>query len=127
MVQDAFEKIDHTLPSAQPIPVAVSPAHGSYVANMCIGCHGPGLSGGKIPGGPPDWPAAANITPGELSAMARYPNAASFVNMLRSGKRPDGTEIGVMPFGSLRELNDVDAQALYAFLGTVPARSAGSR
>ena len=126
-IQDAFEKIDHTLPPAQPIPAAVSPAHGAYVANMCIGCHGPSLAGGKIPGGPPDWPAAANITPGKQSAMPRYPDAASFVRMLRSGKRPDGTEIRVMPFASLGELNDVDAQALYAYLGTVPARAAGER
>ena len=60
----------------QPVAEGVTAAHGAYVANMCIGCHGAGLSGGKIPGGPPDWPAAANLTPGEGSAMARYPDAA---------------------------------------------------
>jgi hypothetical protein len=47
--------------------------------------------------------------------------------MLRSGKRPDGTPITVMPFESLRALNDVDAQALYAYLQTVPARPFGQR
>ena len=126
-IQDAYEKIDHTLPPAQPIPAAVSPEHGAYVATMCIGCHGPGLSGGKIPGAPPDWPAAANITSGAQSSMTRYPDATSFVQMLRSGKRPDGTAIQVMPFASLRELNDVDAKALYAYLVTVPARPTGNR
>jgi mono/diheme cytochrome c family protein len=127
VIRDAAEKIDHSLAPAQPVAVAVNAQHGAYVANMCIGCHGPGLSGGTIPGGPPDWPPAANLTPGQGSAMVRYPDANAFVTMLRSGKRPDGSAIPVMPFESLRELNDTDAQALYAFLKTVPARSAGQR
>ncbi len=127
MIRDAFEKIDHSLPPAQPVMAAVNVQHGAYVANMCIGCHGPSLSGGTIPGGPPDWPPAANLTSGQGSAMGRYPEANAFVAMLRSGKRPDGSTIAVMPFESLRELNDTDAQALFAFLQTVPARSTGQR
>jgi mono/diheme cytochrome c family protein len=126
-IQDAAEKIDHSLPPAQPVAAAVNAQHGAYVGNMCIGCHGPGLSGGAIPGGPPDWPAAANLTPGKGSAMPLYPDANAFVAMLRSGKRPDGSTIKVMPFESLRELNDTDAQALYAYLKTLPAREAGQR
>jgi len=126
-IRDASEKIDHKLPAAQPVAAAVNAEHGAYVANMCIGCHGPGLSGGSIPGGPPGWPDAANLTPGQGSAMVRYPDAQTFVTMLRAGKRPDGSAIKVMPFDSLRELNDTDALALYAFLRTVPARAAGQR
>ena len=126
-IKDAAAKIDHSLPPALPVPAAVNVQHGAYVANMCIGCHGEHLSGGKIPGGPPDWPAAANITPGEGSAMTRYKDSAAFIAMLRSGKRPDGTAIKVMPFESLGKLNDVDAQAMYEFLKTVPARPAGGR
>jgi mono/diheme cytochrome c family protein len=126
-IKDAAEKIDHSLPPAQPVAQAVNAQHGAYVANMCVGCHGEHLSGGKIPGGPPDWPPAANITPGEGSAMSRYPSAGPFVAMLRSGKRPDGTPIKVMPFESLAKLSDVDAQAVYEFLKTVPARPTGGR
>lgn len=126
-IKDAAAKIDHSLPPAQPVESGVNVKHGAYVANMCIGCHGEHLSGGKIPGGPPDWPAAANITPGEGTAMSRYPNAGAFVAMLRSGKRPDGTPIKVMPFESLAKMSDVDAQAVYEFLKTVPARPAGGR
>ena len=70
----------------------------------------------EVPGGPPDWPAAANLTPGEGSAMGRYPDAESFAAMLKSGKRPDGQEIKVMPFGSLREMNDTDVRALHLYL-----------
>ena len=126
-IKDAAEKIDHSLPPAQPVAEAVDAKHGAYVANMCIGCHGEHLSGGKIPGGPPDWPAAANLTPGEGSSMTRYKDSAAFIAMLRSGKRPDGTPIKVMPFESLAKLNDVDSQALYEYLKTVAPRPAGGR
>lgn len=126
-IPDAAEKINHSLPPAQPVAEAVSVQHGAYVANMCIGCHGEKLSDGKIPGGPPDWPAAADITPGEGTSMARYPNAEAFATMLRTGKRPDGSQIQVMPFESLSKMNEVDTQALYAFLKTVPPRPAGQR
>jgi mono/diheme cytochrome c family protein len=126
-IPDAAEKINHTLPPAQPIPVAVNAQHGAYVANMCVGCHGEQLSGGKIPGGPPNWPPAANITPGEGSAMERYKDAGAFIAMLRTGKRPDGTPIKVMPFESLAKVNDVDVQALYEFLKTVPPKPFGHR
>lgn len=126
-IPDAAQRIDHSLPPSTPVAAAVTAQHGAYVANMCIGCHGEKLSGGKIPGGPPDWPAAANITPGEGSAMGRYKDAAQFMAMMRSGKRPDGSAVQVMPFGSLSAINDVDTQALYAYLKTVPARPAGQR
>jgi len=126
VIRDAAEKIDHTLPPAQPVAAGVSPQHGAYVANMCIGCHGAQLSGGKIPGAPPDWPAAANLTSGDGSAMARYASADQFVAMLRNGKRPDGGAISqVMPFESLRELNDTDAQALYLHLKALPPMAMG--
>lgn len=127
VIPDAAGTIDHSLPPAQPVPTGVTVAHGAYVAKMCIGCHGAGLSGGKIPGAPPDWPAAANLTPGDGSVLSRYPDAAHFITMLRSGKRPDGTAIAVMPFKSLGQLSDTDAQAVYAYLQTVPAKPRGQR
>ena len=122
-IPDAASRIDHQLAPSRPTAAGVTLANGQYVANMCIGCHGADLSGGKIPGAPPDWPAAADIRPGTHSAdtaLARYPNAASFVSMLRTGKRPDGTPIQVMPFESLGQLSDVDAQALYLYLNAPP-------
>jgi mono/diheme cytochrome c family protein len=128
MMQDAAEKIDHRLPASQPIAEAVTVAHGRYVSQMCLGCHGANLSGGKIPGAPPDWPAAANLTPGQGRALPAYADAQVFQAMLRTGKRPDGSAVSkVMPFQALAELNDVDAQALYLYLKSVPARDAGGR
>ena len=124
-IPDAASRIDHTLPPQQPVPEGVTVEHGAYVANMCIGCHGAGLAGGKVPGGPPDWPAAANLTPGEDSAMARYPDAASLAKMFRSGQRPDGQAVQVMPFEALRAMSDTDLNALYLYLKTLPARPKG--
>jgi mono/diheme cytochrome c family protein len=127
-IEDAAEKIDHRKPPSAPVAVAATVEHGAYVANMCVGCHGPRLSGGKVPGAPPEWPSAANLTPGEGSAMSRYDSAAKFVAMMRTGKRPDGTEVNpAMPFMSLRNLNDTDLNAIYAYLKTVGPRKAGER
>lgn len=128
MIQDAAAKIDHSLPPPAPVPEGPTVAHGRYVAQMCIGCHGAGYGGGKIPGGPPDWPAAANLTPGSGSAMVpRYASVDAFIAMMKTGKRPDGAAIAVMPFPSLAQMNDVDLRGLHAYLLTLPARDLGSR
>jgi cytochrome c553 len=126
-IRDAAEKIDHALPPQQPVAHGATVEYGRYVANMCVGCHGDHLSGGKVPGGPPDWPAAANLTPGQGSAMPRYADAKAFAGMLRTGKRPDGTTIAVMPFEALSKMDDTEVAALYAFLGTLQPRAAGGR
>jgi len=127
VVKDSAEKIDHSLPPASPVPEGVTPEHGKYVANLCIGCHGESLSGGKIPGGPPNWPAASNLTPGQGTILAVYDNADKMKAMFRSGKRPDGSAVAVMPFDTLREINDTDVTALYAYLKQLPPRPAGGR
>jgi mono/diheme cytochrome c family protein len=125
LMHDAAGRIDHTLPSAQPVPAGVSVAHGAYVANMCLGCHGVKLNGGKIPGGPPDWPAAANLTPGEGTAMTRYADADAFARLFKTGNRPDGTPVKVMPFGSLSQMNDTDVRALFLYLKSLPPSPKG--
>jgi mono/diheme cytochrome c family protein len=122
LVRDASEKIDHSLAPPQPVPEGITPAHGAYVANGCIGCHGARLAGGKIPGAPPSWPPAAKLTPGAGSALDRYASAEQFMAMLKTGKRPDGSSVStVMPFASLKEMNEVDVRALYLHLRSLPA------
>lgn len=116
VVPDAASRIDHTLPPQQPVPEGVTLAHGQYVANMCIGCHREGLVGGKIPGGPPDWPPASRLAPGEGSVMGRYADADALIGMFRSGKRPDGTAVQVMPFESLGQMSETDLRALHLYL-----------
>src|SRR5262249_56270225 len=102
IVKDSAEKIDHSLPPAQPFASDDEIAHGAYVAAACKGCHNEYLSGGTIPRAPPTWPAAANLTPGPDSVISRYPNVEAFAAMFRSGNRPDGSAVNtVMPFGML--------------------------
>mgnify|MGYP001420675186 CR=1 FL=1 len=116
LMPDAASKIDHALPPAQPVAEGVTVEHGRYVANMCIGCHGATLAGGRIPGGPPDWPAAADLRPGAQGVMARYGEADALLQMFRSGRRPDGSVVRVMPFEALGKLSDTDARALHLYL-----------
>jgi mono/diheme cytochrome c family protein len=118
LIEDAAAKIDHRLPPATPVAEGVTFAHGEYVANMCKGCHGAQLKGGKVPGAPPDWPAAADLTPGAAGVLARYPDADALLRLFKTGQRPDGSTVKVMPFESLREMNEVDARALHLFLST---------
>lgn len=116
VIQDAAAKIDHSLPVQLPVGEGISVEHGQYVANMCKGCHGPELAGGKIPGGPPDWPPAAKLTRGEGNAMDRYPSADALIAMFRGGKRADGSAVRVMPFDSLSKMSDTDLRALHLYL-----------
>jgi len=127
MLKDASEKIDHTLPPAQPVPEGITSEHGQYVANMCKGCHGGALSGGPIPGAPPDWPPAADLTGRSGPAMKTYDSADKLKAMFRSGKRPDGTAVAVMPFATLREMHDTDVAALYLYLTTLGKQPTASR
>lgn len=128
LIKDAAERIDHTLPPSQPVPEGVTVEHGRYVAQSCTGCHGAQLSGGSIAGAPPDWPDAANLTPGEGSAMGRYGDAAAFRAMMRSGRRPDGSAVSkVMPFEALAQMNDTDIDATYLYLKSLAPRAAGDR
>lgn len=127
LLDDAADRIDHRLPPQSAVPEGATVEHGRYVAQMCTGCHGAGFSGGRIPGAPPEWPAAANLTPGEGGAMAAYADADAFARMMRSGLRADGSRIAVMPFEALAKMNDIDLEAMRQFLATLPAREAGLR
>ena len=122
VVRDAAEKIDQGRTPTPVVAEGVTAEHGAYVATACIGCHREGLVGGKIEGAPPGWPPAARLAPGSGSVMPRYRDAQAFAAMLKTGKRPDGSAVSqVMPFVSLREMNEVDVQALYLHLTTMKA------
>lgn len=124
----AAQKIEHTSPRyAATAPAAgPTPEYGEYLANVggCAGCHGPGFSGGHVPGTPPDFKPAANITP---KGIGHY-TEADFFRALREGTRPDGTKIDpFMPWKLAREMSDDEIRALYAYLRTVPAKEYGGR
>ena len=126
LTSDAAEKIDHSQPAPARVPED-SHSQGAYVARTCAGCHGDGLAGGKIPGAPPSWPAAANLTSAADGAMNRYASVEQFRQMMRSGQRSDGTSIAVMPFESLRAMSDAELDALFGFLKTLQPKASGTR
>lgn len=120
-IPDAADKIDHRLPPSLPVPERVSVEHGRYVAQMCIGCHGAQLAGGRIPGSPPDWPPAPPLRPGQASAMPHYRDATALQQLFKSGQRADGSAVRVMPFEALRQLSDTDTRALHLYLQSLQA------
>ena len=118
-IPDAASRIDHTLPPSKPVAEGVTVAHGQYVAQMCIGCHGESSSAARFParrrtGRPPPICARA---PG----MKPYAVDQVFLAMFRTGQRPDGSKPKVMPFDSLKVMSDVDVRALHLYLKTLPA------
>jgi cytochrome c553 len=103
-------------------------AYGKYLAVTCTGCHGEGLSGGAIPGTPPDWPPAANLTPDEATGLGGW-TEADFFRALREGKRPDGTDLqgDFMPWKLTAKMTDDEIRALWMYLQTLPAKAEGGR
>jgi mono/diheme cytochrome c family protein len=118
------EQIDHTRPHAAHVEPEPTAKYGEYLAIGCTGCHGPGLSGGKIPGTPPEWKPAANITP---AGIGRY-TEDDFIRVLRTGVRPSGAKVdSIMPWRLTKEMTDVELKAIYAYLKTVPPKEFGNR
>lgn len=118
--------IDHANVKPSTVSPGVAVEYGRYLAVGCIGCHGPNHSGGKIEAGPPDWPHAANLTPHATSKVSKW-KEADFLSALRTGKRPDGTEINpVMPraFGGM---TDEELKAIWMYLRTLPPVEMGKR
>jgi cytochrome c553 len=102
-----------------------SPAYGAYVAGIagCARCHGPGLSGGSVPGAPKGAPPASNLTPAGLGDWSE----ADFLRAMRSGRRPDGSTIDPsMPWPYYAQMSDLELRAIWEYLGVVPARPSGS-
>lgn len=120
------EKIDHDAPRPVPPAVAVSPEYGAYMATGCVGCHGEGYSGGAIPGGPPGWPEAANLTPG--GNLANW-SEQEFVDTLRSGFTPEGKQLNseFMPWPTYSQMTDTELKAVFAYLQSLPAKETGNR
>lgn len=120
------DRIDQRARPPRSVTPGPTAGYGRYLAQVggCTGCHGPGLSGGPIPGAPPEWPPASNLTPAGLPGY----NEAAFRRALRSGRRPDGTPIDtMMPWRLTRGMTDEEMGALWRYLRSVPSRPYGGR
>jgi mono/diheme cytochrome c family protein len=113
----AAARIDHA-PRAHPSPaIAATADYGRYLAQGCTGCHGANFAGQHVPGTPPEFPPSRNLTPAGIGAWSQ----ADFRRALREGRRPDGSAIDpFMPWKAFAGMTDVEVDALYAYLRTLP-------
>lgn len=125
---DAFtaSRIDHRKAHAvEPPDAVVSVAYGEHLAQVCRGCHGEHLSGGKLKGDP-NMPVVANLTPHE-SGLKEW-TEEDFLRAFHEGKRRDGTAINeAMPWRAYGQMGDAELKAIYAYLRTVPPLPKGNR
>ena len=123
---DVARRVDHPhiVKAPSPTPDAV---YGKFLARLCSGCHGEGMSGGPIPGAPPDMPIPLNLTP-DASGLAGF-SLGDFKQVLRSGKRKqDGRQLAsMMPVESFGKFDDLEMQALFSYLQALPAKPFGGR
>lgn len=131
-VLDAFplvaaEKIDHEARITSWAKREATVEYGASLAVGCTGCHGAELSGGPIPGAPPEMGYPANLTPHETGL--RDWSEAEFVRAFREGKSRDGHVLDAkqMPWPALGAMNDVELSALYKYLQSIPAKPRGNR
>jgi len=119
------ETIDHDKAHVVEPPVdAPSAELGQHIVQVCRGCHGLNLSGGRL-AGDPDMPVVANLTPHETGLKSW--SEADFIRALREGKRKDGTSISrMMPWQAYGQMSDTELKALWAYLRTVPPLEKGN-
>jgi mono/diheme cytochrome c family protein len=113
------ELVEHDAPPPTVTP-AVTAEYGAYLATVggCKGCHGANLGGGRVPGTPPEFPSATNITPAGIGAWSEQ----DFFRALREGVRPNGTAIDpFMPWQFAGQMTDAEIRAIWLYLRTVPA------
>jgi cytochrome c553 len=122
----AAEEIDHANVKPAVVTPGVTVEYGRYVAASCSGCHGANFSGGKIEVGPPDWPAAANLTPHADGRLAKW-SEADFLKAVRTQKRPDGSAINPVMPAAFGAMDDVELKAIWVFFKTLPATATGVR
>lgn len=118
--------IDHEKAHAvEPPQSAPTAEFGEHLVQVCRGCHGEDLSGGKIQGDP-NMPIVANLTPHETGLKDW--TEADFIRALRDGKRKDDSAISeYMPWRAYGQMSDAELKAIWAYLRTVPAVEKGNR
>jgi cytochrome c553 len=118
--------IDHPNVKPKSVAPAISAEYGKYVAATCMGCHGSNFSGGKIEVGPPDWPHAANLTPHADSRLTKW-TEAEFINVIRTAKRPDGTEVNPVMPRAFAQMDELELKALWTYFRSLTPVAPGVR
>jgi len=109
--------------AGKPEPTA---AYGKHLAKGCMGCHGEGYSGGKIPGAPPEMPIPLNLTPHETGLKGW--TQADFNKLLNEGMRKNGQKLNpFMPIENYGLMDDTEKQALFVYFMSLPPKPFGGR
>lgn len=121
-------KVDHEAAHPElPPEVANTVEFGKHLAGVCTGCHRATFEGGPVPGGPPDWLPASNITPHE-DGLAGW-EYDDFVVAMREMKRPDGSSLGA-PMTLMErytaKMTDTELRALWTYIQSVEPRPTGT-
>lgn len=119
------------IPHEAPRPVApepgITPEYGEYLSHSCKVCHGLTLSGGEIPGFPPEWPPAPNLTSGKGSRLPTW-GEAGFIEIIKTGQKHGRTiNPDYMPWESYRHMTEDELRAVYAYLQALPPKDFGNR
>jgi mono/diheme cytochrome c family protein len=119
------------IPHDAPRPVApqpgITPEYGEYLALSCKVCHGLTLAGGEIPGFPPEWPSAPNLTFGKGSRLPTW-GEAGFIEIIKNGQKHGRTiNPDYMPWKSYRHMTDDELRAVYIYLQSLPPKDFGNR
>jgi mono/diheme cytochrome c family protein len=90
-------------------------ARAKYVASSCVGCHGYKLKGGQVPGVPPYWPEAPDLT---SSGIAGEWTKQEFIDAMEKGITPDGRHIDeqFMPWPAFGKLTEEEFDLLWEYL-----------
>lgn len=111
-------RIDHEAKRPVSVTAESTVAYGKYLSASCSGCHGEDCGGGKIPGAPPDWPPAANLSPHPDTFMSKW-SEAEFLSVMRTHTRPDGSKLSPVMPGAFGQMTDLELTALYKYLRSV--------
>jgi len=105
----------------------ITPEYGQYLSISCLVCHGQTLSGGELPGFPPEWPAAPNLTPGKGGRLPSW-GEVEFIEIIRKGEKHGRAIHGdYMPWTSYRHMTDDEIRAVYLYLMSLPPKDFGQR
>ena len=121
------------LNSPQPVASSALVERGAYLAlaGNCAGCHsargGQAYAGGRAIPTPFGTVFASNLTPDAETGLGRW-SAEAFWRAMHHGQSRDGRLlVPAFPYDSYTRISRADSDALYAFLGSLPAVSQANR
>ena len=102
---------------ATPPAAADSVEFGRHLAAICTGCHRQNLAGGPMTFGPPDWPAASNLT--QHDAGLKGWSFAEFERAMAQGAAKDGRPLRPpmsLVVATVNAMTSTERRALWTYL-----------